>query len=491
MRRRFFNTPDYLGFEAYIAPADFDRSVQPVDIYDVFIREKSVRKNAAYIYSYTDSLPLTLSSVLGVSYLVSEVVDGRRNDTFTSEGNAFTTGSTARYIIVYDDNTPNGIYNCALPNGTVWGYITKKYNSITAAGGYLKQVHVEDLSAIIHIQNSAFSACINLSGVLHVPPLVTTIGNNAFIYNYYITDIEFNEVLISVGTGAFSWCHRISALNLPESLTSIGNSAFAMTSPTFQASVADIVISPYISFIGDAAFSGIGYDTITSNSPHYSVVDNILYTAGHARLLAVSRTRTTDVNVHNDTTEIASGAMYNCRLIHDIVLSNKITIISTNAMAYCTGVTTPYTLPGTLRSIGNSAFQDNQSRQGALVIPEGVTNIGASAFSGNVGITSLSIPTTIVSIWANAFGGNININDLTLNAPYNPPTSLTSTAFNYKFDFSDILSAESVNQSIINITSGTPEDIKTLTIGNTNKERLLSVYPNAETDANSRNIYID
>ena len=90
----------------------------------------------------------------------------------------------------------------------------------------------------------------------------------------------------------------------------------------------------------------------------------------------------------------------------------------------------------------------------------------------------LSIYNTSISVGSNVFYGDASFNSLNLPAGY-------SSTF-LDFSFSQNYTADSLNQSIINITSGT----KTLTIGATNKTRLLAAYPNAETNANARGIMI-
>lgn len=62
-------------------------------------------------------------------------------------------------------------------------------------------------------------------------------------------------------------------------------------------------------------------------------------------------------------------------------------------------------LPSGLVEIESQAFMDSAWLKGACNIPEGVTTIGAQAFYGCSGLTSLTIPDTVTSIGAQAFCG--------------------------------------------------------------------------------------
>ncbi len=62
-------------------------------------------------------------------------------------------------------------------------------------------------------------------------------------------------------------------------------------------------------------------------------------------------------------------------------------------------------LPAGLVEIESQAFMDSAWLKGACKLPEGVTSIGAQAFYGCTGLTSLTIPDSVTSIGAQAFDG--------------------------------------------------------------------------------------
>ena len=63
-------------------------------------------------------------------------------------------------------------------------------------------------------------------------------------------------------------------------------------------------------------------------------------------------------------------------------------------------------IPNSITEIGNSAFSGNQLT--SVTIPNSVTEIGNSAFSGNQ-LTSVTIPNSVTSIGGNAFAYNNNL----------------------------------------------------------------------------------
>ena len=81
---------------------------------------------------------------------------------------------------------------------------------------------------------------------------------------------------------------------------------------------------------------------------------------------------------------------------------------------------TSITIPNSVTSIGNSAFQGCFSLTGTLTIPTGVTIIGNAAFNNCRGLTSITIPNGVTSIGNQAFVSCYSLTSITI------PNSLTS-----------------------------------------------------------------
>ena len=93
---------------------------------------------------------------------------------------------------------------------------------------------------------------------------VTSIGNSAFYYCWYLTSVSIGDSVKSIGNSAFYYCSGLKSVTIPNNVTSIGNNAF-------QACyiLASITIPNSVTDIGWQAFSNC--DSLTSVTIPYSV----------------------------------------------------------------------------------------------------------------------------------------------------------------------------------------------------------------------------
>ena len=61
---------------------------------------------------------------------------------------------------------------------------------------------------------------------VYLPEGVTEIGDEAFMYCYYLTDITLPSSVTTIGDGAFGACFSLGSVTLPAGVTSIGDEAF-------------------------------------------------------------------------------------------------------------------------------------------------------------------------------------------------------------------------------------------------------------------------
>ena len=99
-------------------------------------------------------------------------------------------------------------------------------------------------------------------------------------------------------------------------------------------------------------------------------------------------------------------------------------VIGACAFDGCSGLTS-LTLPAGITSIGNYAFWRCRGLT-SLTLPAGITSIGSRTFRNCSGLTSLTLPVGITSISDNAFDGCSGLTSLTLPAGI---TSIGSYAF--------------------------------------------------------------
>ncbi len=90
-----------------------------------------------------------------------------------------------------------------------------------------------------------------------------------------------------------------------------------------------------------------------------------------------------------------------CYRIQSVVINNGVTSIGNSAFYYCANLTN-VTLSNSVTSIGEKAFYDCD-KLADLIISDGVTTIGYAAFRGCDSLTSIVIPDTVTSIDNMAF----------------------------------------------------------------------------------------
>ena len=91
----------------------------------------------------------------------------------------------------------------------------------------------------------------------------------------------------------------------------------------------------------------------------------------------------------------------NSSILKEVVIEEGVTSIGNSAFSSC-GRLTSISIPDSVTSIGNSAFC-SCGRLTSISIPDSVTSIGESAFNGCSSLTTLSIPESVTSIGDLAF----------------------------------------------------------------------------------------
>jgi hypothetical protein len=238
-------------------------------------------------------------------------------------------------------------------------------------------------NGVANIGLDAFTACAHLTS-LTMPNTVVSIEFNAFYACYGLTSVTMGSSVTSIGVSAFSGCTNLTSLTIPESVTTIGLNSFSGCT-----SLTNVMLGRSVTSIGDAAF---------------------IY----------------------------------CRSLRSVTIPSSVTNLGFQSFLGCTSLTnlTVAAANPAYSSINGVLFNKAQTiliqfpggRGGGYAIPNGITNVGSSAFYFCTSLTNVTIPNSVISIGSQAFYFCSRLTTLTFlgNAPilngavfYDAPTAAT------------------------------------------------------------------
>ena len=171
--------------------------------------------------------------------------------------------------------------------------------------------------------------------------VVTSIGNDAFVFNQSLTSITISKSVTKIGVSAFWSCRNLTSVIIPDSITSIGGWAFKDT-PWLEKKQKE---NPFV------VINGILIDGTACNG---------------------------DVSIPDGVTTIGDSAFNGCRSLTSITISDSVISIDINAFFDCDGLL-------------------------SVTIGKGVTDIGERAFMCE-NLSSITIPSNVKNICDKAFG---------------------------------------------------------------------------------------
>ena len=268
---------------------------------------------------------------------------------------------------------------------------------------------------------------------------------NTSAFNVTITSNEWNETtgegiitfddeLTMIGDEAFRGCGSLTSVTIGDSVTTIGDEAFA-----YCYSLTSVTIGDSVTTIGDRAFAGC--ESLTS----ITIGDGVTTIGGYAFYVCESLT---SVTIPDSVTTIGEGVFGGCSNLAEFkgkfaADGGRCLIKDNTFIAYAEASGTTYTIPDSVTTIGNRAFNYCRSLT-SVTIGDSVTTIGDYAFSDCESLTSVTIPDSVTTIGNYAFYYCRSLTSVYCEAT-TPPTLGDSYVFDYNASGRKIyVTAESV-----------------------------------------------
>lgn len=249
---------------------------------------------------------------------------------------------------------------------------------------------------VVGIASYAFSGCNELINATFTG--VKYVGMAAFVSCQSLYKVSFDSALLEIGDYAFA-ASTVSNLTLGDSLTYIGNYAFQGCKLLTKETLKNFKFPDTLSYIGANAFRNTGLYSTTAEG-------NVVYVDNWA-VDFVEATSSATVVIKNDVRGIAAYTFSNQDL-RLVSMPDSLEYICRGAFYKCTAQL--ISLSPSLKFIDDYAFYNCMwanfgSENFELVIPEGTTYIGRSAFYKCSYILSLTIPASVEYIGPYAFYG--------------------------------------------------------------------------------------
>lgn len=261
------------------------------------------------------------------------------------------------------------------------------------------------------IGHHAFTNCLNLSSVV-IPESVTKIDNMAFMGCMSLAFAPLPSTLRNIGYMAFQDCTGLPSVVVPDSVESVGFNAFG--------------------HVKNVIYNG----TLNTNSWRPCTLNgyvegSLVYADNSKTTLTACLTSATQVTLPASVTAIGGYAFMDCIHLQTLEVPSTVDTIGTNAFYYVNNVVysgsatgSPWgakTIGGYVESPYVYADDTKTTLTGywgsadSVAIPEGVTAIGAYAFTKTLSLSGLRLPSTLTTLGYGAFNYCANLQHVTFN----------------------------------------------------------------------------
>ena len=296
-------------------------------------------------------------------------------------------------------------------------------NSVREIGGYAFQgcsslTSVTIGNSVTTIGEGAFQDCSSLTSVT-IPNSVREIGGYAFQGCSSLERVTIGDSVTTIGDLAFANCSSLTSVTIGDSVTTIGWWAFQDCS-----SLTSVTIPNSVREIGGYAFQGCSSlqefnGKFASEDGRCLIIDGTLNSFAPVEL--------TEYTIPDSVTTIGDLAFANCSSLTSITIPDSVTSIGLRAFYGCSSLQEfngkfasedgkCLIIDGTLNSFAPAGLTE-------YTIPNSVTSIGDGAFDGCTSLTSVTIPDSVTEIGGYAFYDCSSLTSVYCKA-ITPPTAI-------------------------------------------------------------------
>jgi len=250
---------------------------------------------------------------------------------------------------------------------------------------------------VTRIGDYAFQNSFYLTSVM-IPGSISNIGDYIFNNCANLTNADLGEGTTSIGVGEFYQCPSLTNLTIPDSVTSIGDYAFNGTG------LAAFSIGANVTSIGENPFgrcTSLKEITVDSDNVFYGGLNGVLFDKGLTTLIGYPGGMGGSYTIPGSVRSIGDYAFYFCINLTGVTIPGSVTNIGQDAFNYCSSLAS-VTIPASVTSIPSEVFKDCVSLAN-VTIADSVISIGNSAFEDCRALGSVTIPASVTSIGFGAF----------------------------------------------------------------------------------------
>lgn len=224
---------------------------------------------------------------------------------------------------------------------------------------------------------------------------ITSIGQEAFMYFKNLTHVNIGDDVKKIGYRAFYGCSNLEDVHLGKSIVHLGSGAFE------NSGLGSIVIPEGVTYIPYNTFSNCkSLHTVYLPESLTSICKEAFYSSGLEELI-----------VPDAVTEIGMSAFSYCKNLKTILLPDNLEIIGQDAFNNCKQLK-QVVIPTGVTEIESGAFA--HSGLESIEIPEGITYVAGELCWDCQSLTSVSLPSTLIEIGWGAFGSCTNLCEITI-----------------------------------------------------------------------------